>query len=258
MSVKRERTASMPTSGSTQRSTAPGEQGGADQQRAVPGTRRARSAAARVRPRQHGEHRPLPGGRRSVPGGGPAAALGARGVPGEQREAPRRAPGLPLGVGRADRVDCPRASGSSPDAVAGLRPGLRRRASADTALRRLDHVDEQLGAGHRADAAGFGEIQAATSATPGWTSPTILPLGVCGETPTSRTAAPGFTSSGLIRCGDTGGGDDDVGLPEVGGQVAGAGVALGHRGVLAAPGQQQRHRAADGDAAADDHDLARR
>ena len=41
-------------------------------------------------------------------------------------------------------------------------------------------------------------------------------------------------------------------------QVPGAGVALGHGGVLAAPGQQQAERAADGDAAADDGDVRAR
>ena len=54
---------------------------------------------------------------------------------------------------------------------------------------------------------------------------------------------------------DAGGGDHDVGGPHVRGQVAGAGVAERHGGVLGPPGEQQAERPPDGDPAADDDDL---
>ena len=53
--------------------------------------------------------------------------------------------------------------------------------------------------------------------------------------------------------GLAGGGDDDIGLAGLGGQVLGAGVAQGDGGVLAAAGKHQANRATHGHAAADDH-----
>ena len=58
--------------------------------------------------------------------------------------------------------------------------------------------------------------------------------------------------------GYAGRGDHDVGLAHVGGEVLGAGVAQGHGGVLAAAGEQQAERPADGDAATDHDHLGAR
>ena len=55
--------------------------------------------------------------------------------------------------------------------------------------------------------------------------------------------------------GLAGGGDDDIGLAGLGGQVLGAGVAQGNGGVLAAAGKHQADGATHGNAAADDHGL---
>ena len=101
---------------------------------------------------------------------------------------------------------------------------------------------------------GLGAQNPATSATSGATSPTMRPL--TRLTPTSSTAAPGLTMSAVISHGHPGRGDHDVGLPDHRRQVPGAGVAQRDGGVLAAPGQQQAHRPADGEAAPD-HDRVR-
>ena len=55
--------------------------------------------------------------------------------------------------------------------------------------------------------------------------------------------------------GLAGGGDDDIGLAGLGGQVFGSGVAQGDGGVLAAAGKHQADGAANGHTAADDHGL---
>ena len=51
------------------------------------------------------------------------------------------------------------------------------------------------------------------------------------------------------------GGHDDVGTAQVIGEIAGAGMAQGDGGVLAASGEKEPERPADSDAATDDHDV---
>ena len=104
----------------------------------------------------------------------------------------------------------------------------------DGPLGDLDDVGQQHRAGHRADALGVGRDPAGDVPDVGSTSPVTLPS--TRETPTSRTAAPGLTMSPVMMPGHAGRGDDDVGVAHVGGQVAGAGVAQRHRGVLASGG----------------------
>src|SRR3712207_9239757 len=67
-----------------------------------------------------------------------------------------------------------------------------------------------------------------------------------------RSRGAGLDDVPRDQAGDAGGGDHDVRAAQVGGEVAGAGVAEGDRGVLAATGEQQPQRPADGDAAADE------
>ena len=100
-----------------------------------------------------------------------------------------------------------------------------------------------------------GESQPATSATSSATSESsFLPS---KDTPAATTAAPGFTMSAVIRPGEAGRGDQDVGLPGVGAEVGDAGVHHGDRGVGVGPleGEQVGERTADGEAATDDDDV---
>ena len=265
MSVKRERTASMPTSGSTQRSTAPASS--AAPISSVPYRNTSSAVSSSPSPTAPSTVRighcragagASPGAARPPPSGRAVSLVNSG-----KRRVVRR--GRPSASGRADRrphgrrrLGVPR---SAPAAACRSRISSRgsmrpfAHASADTALRRLDHVDEQLGAGHRADAARVRGDPAGDLGDARVDVADDLALGVAARhrrrgrrRPASRPRA----GSGAAKPAAA---TMMSALPEVRGQVTRAGVALGHRRVLAAPGQQQRHRAADGDTAADDHDL---
>jgi 1,4-alpha-glucan branching enzyme len=134
--------------------------------------------------------------------------------------------------------------------LAPARPAVQ---SAGQALGGLDDLGEQQGAGHRADPAGIGREESGHLGHAG--------VHVAGELAVDvrdadvQHGGAGLDHVGGDQAGNAGGGDDDVSAPGVRGQVAGAGVAEGDGAVLAAPGQDQPERAADGGAAADHDDL---
>ena len=124
--------------------------------------------------------------------------------------------------------------------------------------RRADNgrSERRSGAGRRSSSARRrrepGVRNAATSAAPGSTSPT-RPASV-RLMPTSITAAPAFTMSGVTSAGHADRGDEHVGVERVPGEVARVRVA--DRDGRVRLQQQVRHRLAD-DVAAADHDRAR-
>ena len=113
------------------------------------------------------------------------------------------------------------------------------------ALGPVDHVGQQHGPGHRPDAAGHRcEVRRDLAHLVGDVAddPGLAVRPTTRVVPTSSTTAPGPHHVGRDQPGTAGRADHDVSGPDDGGQVAGAGVARGHGGVLGAPGEQQPER----------------
>ena len=125
-------------------------------------------------------------------------------------------------------------------------------------LRALHHVGQQHRPGHRADPAGHRDQRAGHLADLGRDVAGVAALAVGADHPGDADVHDRRARPDHVRRDEPGHadrGDHDVGPPGVLGEVAGAGVAQGHGGVLRAAGQQQAERAADRGAAADHGDL---
>jgi len=120
----------------------------------------------------------------------------------------------------------------------------------------FDHVDEEHGAGHRADAAGhrgepaghLGDVRGGVADQAGFGA---------GDPHVDHGRAR-LDHAGGQQAGPARGHHYDVRVLRVRGQILRSGVAQRHGGVLAAPGQHQAQGPADGDAAADDGDVGAR
>ncbi len=121
------------------------------------------------------------------------------------------------------------------------------------AFRGFHHVGQQHGAGHRAHSPGVrgepgGDVGRGGVHVPGDHSLAGAVVDAADADVEHDGARLEVLRLDHVRL--AGRGDHDVGLPEFGGQVHRAGVGQDDRGVDVLAGQQQPHRAADGDAAA--------